>query len=210
MDALSVTCLKLLEPLFSQEEAGLARLLNAWSTLIGDPFCTSSLPEKWVALPNQAAVLHLRVWNGLAFEMSHSHDRWRDRINQFFGYKAIDRLVFRQSGSQTACANQQKSPPSASASLDALFSVLRQTYPQFHPEAPTLSDPAGTNFSLSSDVSQDSQSLFHADVFKPNTQDTASMNQKDDLILPQKHIPDHLLLALNRLGSALEKPANAC
>ncbi len=202
MDALSVTCLKLLEPLFSQEEAGLARLLRAWNTLIGDPFCTSSLPEKWVAPPNQAAVLHLRVWNGLAFEMSHAHDRWRDRINQFFGYKAIDRLIFRQSSAifspQTASANHQKNPTNASISLDALFSVLRQTSPQSHAATPAISDPVGETPSLSSAIS------------RLNTQDRETLNQKDCLISYPKHLPDHLLSALCRLGSSLENPGNVC
>ncbi len=76
-------------------------ILLHWHEIVGSVLARSSLPER-LALPKnneqsdgRAGVLHIRVDGSYAPEMQHLEPIVIDRINSYYGYKAVERLIFR-------------------------------------------------------------------------------------------------------------------
>ena len=75
-------------------------ILLHWHEIVGPVLARSSLPERLV-LPKsneqtdgRAGVLHIRVDGSYAPEMQHLEPIVIDRINSYYGYKAVERLIF--------------------------------------------------------------------------------------------------------------------
>lgn len=77
---------------------GEAQLIQHWAAIVGERFAKSSSPEK-LSFPRGArrdGTLKLRVAPGIALEIQHSEPVLLERINGFFGYRAVTRLVLQQ------------------------------------------------------------------------------------------------------------------
>lgn len=70
------------------------KLITQWSQLVGPQFSDVSLPVKLSFPPNQkrGGTLTVRIEGVLATHFIHVQDVVLDRINSFFGYKAVERL----------------------------------------------------------------------------------------------------------------------
>ncbi len=71
-----------------------------WKEIVGEILARSSLPERLV-MPRdtekeegKAGVLHIRVEGSFAPEMQHLEPLVIDRINSYYGFRAVGRLVF--------------------------------------------------------------------------------------------------------------------
>ncbi len=71
-----------------------------WKEIVGEILARSSLPER-LAMPREtekeegkAGVLHIRVEGSFAPEMQHLEPLVIDRINSYYGFRAVGRLVF--------------------------------------------------------------------------------------------------------------------
>ncbi|HEX4113665.1 MAG TPA: DciA family protein [Stellaceae bacterium] len=77
---------------------GEAQLIQHWATIVGERYAQGTSPEK-LSFPHGArrdGTLKLRVAPGLALEIQHSEPVLLERINGFFGYRAVTRLALRQ------------------------------------------------------------------------------------------------------------------
>lgn len=75
-----------------------AKLITEWPAIVGDVLARETVPQK-LAFPRGSktdAVLHLRVASGFALELQHIAPQIIDRINGFFGYRAVSDLRYVQ------------------------------------------------------------------------------------------------------------------
>jgi hypothetical protein len=69
-----------------------------WPAIVGPDLAAVSLPER-LAFPQGArreGTLHVRVAGALALELQHLEPQVIERINSYFGYRAVARLRIRQ------------------------------------------------------------------------------------------------------------------
>jgi hypothetical protein len=86
-------------------------IVSRWSEIVGERYAKVSCPEsiKFPMGKKAAGVLTLMVDGAHAPLMQHLTPIIVERVNRFFGYAAIDRIVFRQ-GRPTAPAAPPKRP----------------------------------------------------------------------------------------------------
>lgn len=75
-----------------------AKLITDWPAIVGEEMARYTVPQK-LAFPRSSktdAILHLRVASGYALELQHSAPQIIDRINGFFGYRAVADLRYAQ------------------------------------------------------------------------------------------------------------------
>lgn len=73
-----------------------ASIITEWTSIIGEEMAQCSQPEKLVFEKGARAsgVLHIRVTGGGAAELQHIAPQVMERINGYFGYKAVARLKY--------------------------------------------------------------------------------------------------------------------
>jgi len=89
----------------------MGRLLSDWTSIVGAEFAARSVPER-ITFPRGArtgGVLRLRVAPGWALMVQHVAPQIIERINGFFGYRAVDRLAVIQGPLPASRAT--KAPP---------------------------------------------------------------------------------------------------
>ena len=74
-------------------------VVTRWPRIVGEALAAQTLPEKLVRRKGETpdapgeGVLHVRVGSGaLALELQHLEPQLVERINGFFGYRAVDRI----------------------------------------------------------------------------------------------------------------------
>ncbi|MBI1207915.1 MAG: DUF721 domain-containing protein [Azospirillum sp.] len=90
-------------------------LVTDWTAIVGQRLADRTLPEK-LAFPRgkrEDAVLHLRVSGALALEVQHAAPQILERINQFFGYRAVARLKLVNAPPKVTTKRLVVPPPSA-------------------------------------------------------------------------------------------------
>jgi hypothetical protein len=77
---------------------GEAQLVAQWPAIIGESLAEGVSPEKlsFARGERRDGTLHLRVAPGLALEVQHREPVLIERINAFFGYRAVARLALKQ------------------------------------------------------------------------------------------------------------------
>ena len=84
---------------YAGKRAPLAQLRAVWPDIAGREIADQSLPEKLLGLPRgkqeteRAATLRVRCSGVAALELQHRQSELIERINAFFGYRAIERIV---------------------------------------------------------------------------------------------------------------------
>jgi hypothetical protein len=75
-----------------------AQLVAQWPAIIGEALAAGVSPDKlsFSRGERRDGVLHLRVASGLALEVQHREPVLIERINAFFGYRAVARLALKQ------------------------------------------------------------------------------------------------------------------
>ncbi len=75
-----------------------ARLITDWPAIVGEMLARETLPQKLVFARGARGdgILHLRVASGFALELQHLAPQIVERINGFFGYRAVADLRFVQ------------------------------------------------------------------------------------------------------------------
>ena len=97
--ALAATVANITRPLFSRRGFADGAIVNEWPAIVGAHFAAHSAPEKIVAASGGRAegTLHVRIDSGsLAIELQHLEPLLIERINGYFGYRAVARLKLLQ------------------------------------------------------------------------------------------------------------------
>ncbi len=75
-----------------------AGLITGWSAIVGAELAAASQPDRLSFPPGKrdGGTLHIRVAGGMALEMQHLAPQVIERVNGYFGYGAIERIVMVQ------------------------------------------------------------------------------------------------------------------
>lgn len=99
MRTFSNTLDKLTKPLFGRRGFQDPALINQWETLAGSVLAQHTSPEK-ITYPDghrRDGTLHLIIdSSSLAIELQHLEPQLLERVNTFFGYRAVARLKITQ------------------------------------------------------------------------------------------------------------------
>ena len=101
-----------------------------WAEIVGPVLSKSSLPERLV-MPrnpeeegNNPGILHIRVEGSYAPEMQHLEHLVIDRINSYYGFNAINRLIFHHGIIDKNITEQKYQPPILSDSQENELNLL--------------------------------------------------------------------------------------
>jgi hypothetical protein len=111
-----------------------AQLVAQWPAIIGDALAESVSPEKlsFSRGERREGTLHLRVAPGVALEVQHREPVLVERINAFFGYRAVARLALRQGPPSRSF--RPVPPPRRALKTEERQSLERQLAAVDHPE----------------------------------------------------------------------------
>ncbi len=93
--ALAVTVARITKPLFGRRGFAEGAVIGDWPSVVGSEFAQHTSPERIVFGPGtrREGTLHLRVDSGgRATEIQHFEPQIVERINGYFGYRAVARL----------------------------------------------------------------------------------------------------------------------
>ena len=97
--ALAESVDRLTRPLFARRGFAGGVVVKDWPLIVGESLAAGTLPER-IVYPDRGrsdGTLHLRVASGgLAAEMQHLEPQLVERINGYFGYRAVVRIRFFQ------------------------------------------------------------------------------------------------------------------
>ena len=105
-------------------------ILLHWREIVGEVLARSSLPERLVMPKDHersersAGVLHIRVEGSYAPEMQHLEPLVIDRINSYYGFKAVGKLVFRHGPIEQAAPQRKYKPPILDDSQEQELNLL--------------------------------------------------------------------------------------
>ena len=88
-------------------------IVSRWREIVGERYAAVSAPESIRFPPGRRAegVLTLVVEGAHAPMMQHVAPVIVERVNRFFGYGAVERIVFKQGSVQLAEAKARRAPP---------------------------------------------------------------------------------------------------
>lgn len=93
--AIGATIEKLTKPVFGKRGFGQAAIVTQWPEIIGGILAEHTFPER-IAYPTgrrAEGTLHLRIdSSALALELQHLEPQITEKINTFFGFKAVVRI----------------------------------------------------------------------------------------------------------------------
>ncbi|HVJ53853.1 MAG TPA: DciA family protein [Aliidongia sp.] len=98
MKSLGSSVSKIVAPVLGRRGFGEAQMIAEWSSVVGHDLARDTLPVKLSFARGERVegTLHLRVTQGAALTVQHLEPIIIERINGFFGYKAVARLALRQ------------------------------------------------------------------------------------------------------------------
>ncbi len=93
---------------FSQRE-----IISRWSDIVGPALADCSLPER-LTFPRdekRGGTLYIRVQGSMAPELQHFEPMVIERINSYYGYAAVERLIYRHGVVPTRTRNTKHPDP---------------------------------------------------------------------------------------------------
>ena len=95
--ALATVLDKVTRPLGRRRGFADARLISEWPAVVGARLAAESMPERLVRRRDgSGATLHIRVDGPMALELQHLEPQVIERLNGFYGYRAVERIALRQ------------------------------------------------------------------------------------------------------------------
>lgn len=90
-----------------------AQVISHWGEIVGAQLARHSLPERLIFPRGQRheGTLHIRIEGALALELQHLEPLVIERINGFFGFRAVARLALRQGPLPRARRLPKAAPP---------------------------------------------------------------------------------------------------
>jgi|GraSoi_2013_60cm_1033757.scaffolds.fasta_scaffold07827_2 hypothetical protein len=110
MQAIGASLPRIAKPVLGKQGLGEAQLLAEWPAIIGEELARHCWPIK-LSFPRgerRDGTLRLRVASALALDIQHREPVLLERINGYFGYRAVIRLALVQGG---APPEERSAPP---------------------------------------------------------------------------------------------------
>lgn len=131
--ALGKTVEKLIRPIFGKRGFSEAAVVTDWAAVIGAELARHTRPERIAFAPHSRSegTLHLRVANSsLALELQHLEPQLIERINRYFGYRAVARVAMTQGPVETAeekpARDEKPLDPGTRRALESTVSVVTE------------------------------------------------------------------------------------
>ncbi|HUL10298.1 MAG TPA: DciA family protein [Candidatus Acidoferrum sp.] len=104
-------------------------LVTDWAAIVGQTIAERSLPLRlsFTAGERREGTLHVRVSGALALELQHLEPQVLERINGYFGYRAVGRLKIHQGPVPTPPATRRPRASALSAEAEAEINGLLST-----------------------------------------------------------------------------------
>lgn len=104
-------------------------LVTDWAAIVGRTIAERSLPLRlsFTGGERREGTLHVRVSGALALELQHLEPQVIERINGYFGYRAVGRLKIHQGPVPSAPAPRLPTGPPPSAEAEAEIGNLLST-----------------------------------------------------------------------------------
>ncbi len=123
-------------PIFKKRGFAEARIVTDWSAIVGEDLANRCCPEKLVFDRRQsegpgAGALHIRVEGAFAAELQHLTPQVIERVNRFFGYRAVDKIRLVQGPLPPPEERPTALPPLEGADRAAIEAAVRA-----HPDGP--------------------------------------------------------------------------
>jgi len=98
MRAVGASLPRIAKPVLGKQGLGEAQLLQEWPAIVGEALARQCWPIKLTFARGERrdGTLRLRVAPALALEIQHREPILLERINGYFGYRAVTRLVLTQ------------------------------------------------------------------------------------------------------------------
>lgn len=111
---LAASLAKVTRAVFRRRGFTVAAVLTQWPVIVGEELARSSCPEKLSFPPGSAGegTLHVRAADAIALELQHLAPVVLERVNTYFGYRAVARLAITQ-GPLPERRAQGRRPPRA-------------------------------------------------------------------------------------------------
>jgi hypothetical protein len=95
---LADTLSRLSDPVFRRRGFAVREIVTRWSAIVGVQLAAQSCPEKLIFPGNEGgnAALHIKTNGPLALELQHLSPLIIDRVNTYYGFSAVSRLVLHQ------------------------------------------------------------------------------------------------------------------
>jgi hypothetical protein len=122
MQAIGASLPRIAKPVLGKQGLGEAQLLQEWPAIIGDELARYCWPIK-LSFPRgrrRDGTLRLRVVSALALELQHREPVLLERINAYFGYRAVIRLALVQGATPPGPQRPPAPRPLAPAERQAL------------------------------------------------------------------------------------------
>jgi hypothetical protein len=122
MQAIGANLTRIATPVLGKQGLGEAQLLQQWPAIIGEDLARYCWPVK-LSFPRgqrRDGTLRLRVASALALEIQHREPMLLERINGYFGYRAVARLALIQGGLPPEAEPPPSPRPLAPAERQAL------------------------------------------------------------------------------------------
>jgi hypothetical protein len=122
--ALAEVLRKTLGDAFAKQGFASVELVTRWPQIVGAEIAAHSQPEKiqWPRTPQarnapEPGILLLRVEGPAALEIQHLSDVILERVNQFFGWQAVDAVRLRQAPLSRRAASRPSPAPDPAAMM---------------------------------------------------------------------------------------------
>jgi len=104
-------------------------LVTDWPAIVGQTIAERSLPLRlsFIGAERREGTLHVRVSGALALELQHLEPQVLERINGYFGYRAVGRLKIHQGPVPTPPAPRRPAAKALSAEAEAEIGGLLTT-----------------------------------------------------------------------------------
>ena len=119
MRAISAEIAKVAAPALGRRGFAAAQLITEWQSIVGPDWAAKVSPDR-LSFPQgerRDGTLRVRVASGLGPEVQHATPLLLERINGFFGYRAVARLALVQ-GPPSRLARPARRPPPPLAAAD--------------------------------------------------------------------------------------------
>lgn len=89
---------KVTSPAFRKRGFAQQEMITRWETIVGDAVARHSQPERiqFSRDAREGGVLHIRADGGFALELQHLEPLLLERVNAYFGYRAVEKVAIKQ------------------------------------------------------------------------------------------------------------------
>ena len=110
---------RLTRRVFGRQGFAIREIVVRWPAIVGQALAVQCCPERMVFPPGKSsgATLHVRVDGALALELQHLEPLVIEKINTYYGYGAVSRLMLHQ-GPVPKQASRPTAPPARPLTKD--------------------------------------------------------------------------------------------